>query len=209
MYYYPISRNKINTLCFIISHFFKIIVFHFIMTFLSWNNFPHFTSSPVLKSGKLFLKLGKFGDDSTLQDTNSLSTYVTLMTFPMSGWHFSLTASLFHTSAWLQTYVRARTFHFSNPFALDEPAVFFVKSGNSFDWRDITGKTIGFGAGWVWDEFCVAREPKIKVSRIILCNTYSKAGLCGPAAPSYMEMQPWIMKKWVFSMDLVGLHQRL
>ena len=83
-------------------------------------------------------------------------------------------STLFHSSAWLQTYVRARTFHFSNPFALDEPAVFFVKAGNSFDWRDITGKTIGFGAGWVWDEFCVAREPKIKVrvytSLIMKCN---------------------------------------
>ena len=52
---------------------------------------------------------------------------------------------------------------------MDEPAAFFVKAGNSFDWRDITGKTIGFGDGWVWDEFCIARNPNIKVSDIDTC----------------------------------------
>ena len=75
---------------------------------------------------------------------------------------------LAYIPGWVQSYVRARTFQFTDPFTLDEKAVFFVKSGNSFNWRDITGKTIGFLDGWVFDEFCIGRDPEIQVSRFQL-----------------------------------------
>ena len=42
-----------------------------------------------------------------------------------------------------------------------------VKPGNplGFDWTDIRGKTIGFIDGFVFDDFCVARETdRIQVS---------------------------------------------
>ena len=117
-----------------------------------------------------------------------------------------MTAILFHTSAWLQTYVRARTYQFTDPFALDEPAVFFVKSGNSFDWRDITGKTIGFGDGWVWDEFCIARDPNIEVSHNAILALRGCVIL--PLEISNME-NATIHEKKKISTSLVGLKGEL
>lgn len=70
-----------------------------------------------------------------------------------NGWYDACTA-------WSHSYVRSRTFQFSTPFAKTKVGVFVVKPGNprGFDWTDIRGKTIGFIDGFVFDDFCVARE---------------------------------------------------
>ncbi|XP_072047805.1 arginine-binding periplasmic protein-like isoform X2 [Amphiura filiformis] len=69
-------------------------------------------------------------------------------------------------TGWFHTYVRDRTFQFSDPFSTvkaDEFG-FGIKSGNhrNFSYRDISDKTIGFIDGFSADEDCVARQDNIQ-----------------------------------------------
>ncbi|XP_072019019.1 uncharacterized protein [Amphiura filiformis] len=63
-------------------------------------------------------------------------------------------------TGWFHTYVRSRTFQFSDPYTTTEEAAFIVKDSNpgNFDYQDISNKKIGFIDGFVFDEFCVARQ---------------------------------------------------
>ena len=72
----------------------------------------------------------------------------------------SFLSVFFSFTAWQHSYARARTFHFSKAFSKKFVGVFVTKLGNpnQFNWQDITGKKIGFIDGFVFDEFCVARE---------------------------------------------------
>ncbi|XP_033641184.1 uncharacterized protein LOC117301362 [Asterias rubens] len=67
-------------------------------------------------------------------------------------------------TAWSATYERARTFAFTNELSKQHLAVFMVKMGtdaNAFNWRDLTGKKIGFLQAYVEDENCLKRYPEI------------------------------------------------
>ncbi|XP_072047794.1 uncharacterized protein [Amphiura filiformis] len=65
-------------------------------------------------------------------------------------------------TGWFHTYLRDRTFQFSDPFSTieGEKVGFFVKPGNprNFTYQDISGKKIGFLDGYSSDESCVARQ---------------------------------------------------
>ncbi|XP_072033800.1 putative ABC transporter arginine-binding protein 2 isoform X2 [Amphiura filiformis] len=69
-------------------------------------------------------------------------------------------------TGWLHTYVRDRTFQFTDPFSTVKATEvgFFVKPGNpgNFTYRDIRGKKIGFLDGYLNDEVCVARQDNIQ-----------------------------------------------
>lgn len=60
---------------------------------------------------------------------------------------------------WVQSYDRPRTFKFTNAYSYPILTVFMIKVGTTgFNWKDLTGKTIGFIDGWAYDEHCIARE---------------------------------------------------
>ncbi|XP_072024093.1 uncharacterized protein [Amphiura filiformis] len=74
----------------------------------------------------------------------------------MSGWFDAC-------GGWRVKPDRQRTFAFSDPFTESPHQAFATLPGNpgSFDWQDITGKTIGFIDGSSGDEFCLAKSEEI------------------------------------------------
>ncbi|XP_013394755.1 uncharacterized protein LOC106162141 isoform X2 [Lingula anatina] len=70
----------------------------------------------------------------------------------MAGWYDACTG-------WAATVDRLAVFSFSVPFIKTTRSFFFVSKNStaSFDWRDITGKKIGFLHGWASNDKCVAR----------------------------------------------------
>ncbi|XP_022098520.1 uncharacterized protein LOC110983520 [Acanthaster planci] len=73
------------------------------------------------------------------------------------GWYDACTA-------WPQTYARSRTFKFTVDMSKQDLAVFMIASRGdlgSFNWRDLTGKTIGFLQSYTEDATCITRFPEI------------------------------------------------
>lgn len=69
----------------------------------------------------------------------------------MSGWYDAC-------SGWRPMKERTRTFAFGDSFTRDSTSTFVTLPGNpdDFNWRDLTGKKIGFGDGYSTSEHCVA-----------------------------------------------------
>lgn len=59
---------------------------------------------------------------------------------------------------WAPTIERIHAASFTLPFTDPQPGYFFYKKGGSFSPDNLTGKTIGFLAGWADNEKCLARE---------------------------------------------------
>ncbi len=62
-------------------------------------------------------------------------------------------------AGWRGTSERKRTFQFTNIFSKEPTQVFATLPGNpgGFDWRDVTGKNIGFSDGLSSNEHCLAK----------------------------------------------------
>lgn len=69
----------------------------------------------------------------------------------MDGWVDACTQ-------WDKTTDRLHVFDFSMPYKQEALVGFAVKAGTTFDTTDLTGKKIGFVAGWYADEKCLARQ---------------------------------------------------
>ncbi|XP_072023503.1 uncharacterized protein [Amphiura filiformis] len=75
----------------------------------------------------------------------------------MSRWYHACTG-------WRISRDRQLTFKFTDPFQQKLATVFVVKPGDdkNFNWRDLTGKKIGFWEGWFSDPNCLNRRPDIQ-----------------------------------------------
>ncbi|XP_022098521.1 uncharacterized protein LOC110983521 [Acanthaster planci] len=73
------------------------------------------------------------------------------------GWYDACTA-------WSKTYARSRTFNFTADMSKQHLSVFMIATDRdlaSFNWRDLTGKTIGFLQSYSEDATCIRRFPEI------------------------------------------------
>ena len=107
-----------------------------------------------------FITLDSISTDTTIIEYCKIAYASNMWVEPNSWPH---TNTLFYLSGWIQTFDRLLTYSFTKPYMQANKVAMYAKNGSTLSYDDLTNLKVGFGDGWAYDEFCLARYTDIAV----------------------------------------------